>query len=430
MKIAIAGYGIEGEQSYRYYSSEPSNKVTIVDSKEVPDKPLPDGVLTILGEDSFSQLDGFDLIIRTAGLAPSKIKTSGKVWSATNEFFDKCPAEIIGVTGTKGKGTVASFAESIFKQSGRKVWLVGNIGRPALEILGDIASGDIVLYELSSFQLWDIEKSPHVAVVLDIEPDHLNVHDGFTDYVLAKSNIVKYQNTEDVCIYNPNNKYSNDIAHQSQADKKISYGVQGKDSVYVRDNSFYFGDQRICSVNVLQLVGDHNLKNACVAIAIAKLYNIDNQAVEDGLEDFKGLPHRLEFVGEVRGVKYYDDSISTTIGSSVAALRAFSEPKVIILGGSSKGVDFQDLAVEIVKDNVKVILIGENANEIAKVIKDQGFKDFEIINSSDMDGIVRQASNLATKGGVVILSPASASFDMFDNSSDRGEKFTKAVRAL
>ncbi|HBO64572.1 TPA: hypothetical protein DD425_01270, partial [Candidatus Saccharibacteria bacterium] len=166
MKIAIAGYGVEGEQNYTYWSQDPSNDITIVDQSETPSRPLPEGVTTYLAPDAFEHLQGYDMVVRTAGLSPYKIKTDGTVWSATNEFFEKCPAPIIGVTGSKGKGTTSSFIASMLEAAGRKVWLVGNIGTPALSTLSQIQQEDIVVYELSSFQLWDVERSPETAVVL------------------------------------------------------------------------------------------------------------------------------------------------------------------------------------------------------------------------------------------------------------------------
>ena len=175
MKIAIAGYGLEGESNYRYWANGAENDITIVDQRQ-PDRTMPNGVATIIGEDAFEKLQDFDLVIRTAGLAPLKIKTSGKIWSATNEFFSKCPALIIGVTGSKGKGTTASLITNILHESGKKVWLIGNIGEPSLDVLNQIDKNDIVVYELSSFQLWDLEKSPHIAVILFIEKEHQNIH--------------------------------------------------------------------------------------------------------------------------------------------------------------------------------------------------------------------------------------------------------------
>ena len=240
MKIAIAGYGLEGESNYRYFSADPSNDITIIDERQPI--AVPDGAKTIIGEDAFKNLKGFDLVVRTAGLAPRKIKTDGKVWSATNEFFQKCPASIIGVTGSKGKGTTASLIASILEAAGRKVWLVGNIGLPSLDILSQVSSDDLVVYELSSFQLWDLKRSPHTAVVLFIEQEHLDVHFDMQDYVNAKSNIARHQTNQDYLVYNGANQYSASIADTSEATKAAYPSVL---SAHVDNKSFYYGEQKI-----------------------------------------------------------------------------------------------------------------------------------------------------------------------------------------
>ena len=309
MKIAIAGYGIEGRASLNYWNSA-ENELTIVDERDFIDE-LPDGVASLLGPDAFKKLHGFDLVIRTASLAPQKILTDGKIWSATNEFFEKCPAPIIGVTGTKGKGTTASLITSILRAAGRTVHLVGNIGVSAIEVLPSITADDIVVYELSSFQLWDIKKSPQAAVVLLIEPDHLNVHTDFDDYVNAKMNIRRFQSEDDICVYHPTNQYSKMIAKSTIKGIALRYAIPDDGGVYVKDEAFYKVEHRICSTNSLQLIGQHNIENACAAISVAKYYNISDDEIEEGLRDFKGLPHRIEFIRELNEVKYYNDSFSS-----------------------------------------------------------------------------------------------------------------------
>jgi UDP-N-acetylmuramoylalanine--D-glutamate ligase len=426
MKIAIAGYGIEGESNFRYWSAESDNEITIVDQRQ-PDRDIPANVPTIIGDDAFEKLQDFDLVIRTAGLAPRKIKTNGKIWSATNEFFAKCPASIIGVTGTKGKGTTASLITSILRESGKNVWLLGNIGKPGLDILGEIKEGDLAVYELSSFQLWDIEKSPYIAVILFIEREHLDVHSSVSEYLSAKANITKYQTEKDTLVYNQVNKYAQDIANQSKA-RLVSY--PDNKAAHVFEGYFYYGEQRICSVDALQVIGAHNQDNACAAIDVIWEYTQDPMVIERGLREFMGLPHRLQFVREVDDVKYYDDSIATTPSSAIAALRAFSEPKVIILGGSSKGSDFTELGQELTKHDAKAILIGDEAETIARACRNAGFLNFEIIENPTAGNIVERAHSLAKSGSVVLLSPASASFGLFKNYVDRGEQYIDAVNQL
>jgi UDP-N-acetylmuramoylalanine--D-glutamate ligase len=426
MKIAIAGYGLEGESNYRYYASDATNQIAIADEKKTAVE-LPKGVEVITGPNAFLKLQDFDLVVRTAGLAPRKIKTNGKIWSATNEFFAKCPAMIIGVTGSKGKGTTASLIAGILKEAGKKVWLVGNIGKASLDILGEIDSDDIVIFELSSFQLWDIEKSPHIAVVLFIEQEHLDVHASMEEYVSAKANITKYQTKEDYLIYNKSNQYATGIARSSSA-KAIGY--TDEETAHVKDGNFYYNEQKICSINSLNIIGMHNLDNACAAIDAVWPVTNDIPAIERGLRDFKGLPHRLQFVREVDGVRYYDDSIATTPSSAIAALKTFGSKKVIILGGSSKGSDFTELASELTHHDVKAILIGDEAANIAEACKSAGFLDYQIIDDPKMIDVVALAHSLSSPGGVVLLSPASASFGLFINYVDRGDQFAAGVRAL
>ena len=441
MKVAIAGYGLEGKQNYKYFN-KPGNDLTIVDERE--DIDIPSDAKYITGDGAYDDMSQFDMVIRTAGLSPLKIKKAKLVWSATNEFFAKCKAPIIGVTGTKGKGTTSSFITSILRASGKKVHLVGNIGVPALSVLPDIRPEDFVVYEMSSFQLWDIKYSPHIAVVLMIEPDHLDVHTDFEDYLKAKSNIRRWQNLNDICIYHPSNPFSQKIASVTLAtlDQTTKgdylnnihrYGIKDDGLVYIKDDFFYTNDRKICPISCVKLPGKHNLENACAAMSAVlelKLDISDNQFAE-GLRSFTGLPHRLKYVSEINNVKFYDDSISTTPGSAIAAIKSFTSPKVLILGGSYKGGDFTDLVKEIKKSNIRqIILMGDEANRIEQFLKDAGIVKYVNLERYSMFEIVSKAAAAASPGDVVILSPACASFGMFKNYQDRGKKFINAVDLL
>jgi UDP-N-acetylmuramoylalanine--D-glutamate ligase len=430
MKIAIAGYGVEGEANYRYWSADPNNQLTIVDESSEPKFEVPEGAETLLGPGVFEKLDGFDMVIRTAGLPPFKIKTDGKIWSATNEFFEKCPAQIIGVTGTKGKGTTSTMITAILEAAGKKVWLVGNIGTAALEVLDQIQPDDIVVYELSSFQLWDIERSPHIAVVLGIEPEHLNVHKDMKDYVEAKGRIRRYQTADDVTVYHPTNDYARLITLANHEAPMIRYGVEADGGAYVKDGFFYEREHKICSTDVLTVPGQHNIDNACAAITATRQLHVSDEEIEEGLQRFKGLPHRLAYVTTVEDVAYYDDSIATTPSSAIAALRSFTNPKVIILGGSAKGSDFSVLGHELLKHDAQAIIIGATANDIAAAIDAAGFKDYTIMAPTTMKEVVEAAHSKARPGSVVLLSPSAASFDMFKDYADRGDQFIAAVKHL
>ncbi len=410
MKIVIAGYGTEGKSNYNYFSKKyPDAELIIAD--ESPNIKAPDGVSTLTGEGVFSRLSDADLVVRSAGLALPKIKTNGEVTSATNEFFKRCQNVIIGVTGTKGKGTTASLITEILRASGKTVHLIGNIGVPALEVLDKLQPEDIIVYELSSFQLWDIKYSPHIAVVLMIEPDHLDVHSSMEDYIAAKSRITKFQSGSDKLVYNQSNQLSSSIAKSSKA-QLLPYPNPVDEYK-----------------DVLKIPGQHNQENLSAAILAVKDWVTDPEVIKTGISNFTGLPHRLKFVAEVEGVEYYNDSISTTPGSALAALSSFSERKVIILGGSDKGADYRELIEKCKLTDTSVIAIGQTAEKISLLCDELGVtcRRYAIGGMSDF---VRGAKEMSKPGDVVLLSPASASFGLFANYADRGEQFISAVRDL
>lgn len=433
MKIAIAGYGLEGESSYRYYAADPLNELTIVDSKQ-PSRDLPFGAKTIIDQDVFSTaLSDFDLVVRTASLSPYKIVTNGKIWSATNEFFSKCPARIIGVTGTKGKGTIASLITRILESAGKNVWLLGNIGVAALDHLDKIKPDDFVVYELSSFQLWDLKYSPNIAVVSLIEPEHLDIHVDFDDYVNAKANIRLRQVDGDVCIYHPTNEYSKRVAMVNDKGISLRYATPDDGGVYYKDDAFYQFDHKICSIDALQLIGRHNIENACAAITAAKSLAIEDKYIEDGLRHFPGLPHRLEFVREINGVKYYNDSFSSSTPATVAAIRAFTQPEILIMGGIDRGGNFVEIADAMTEQtNIKkVIIIGEIREKLHNILALRNPNiSIELSDLKSMKDIVLLAKTYAESGDVIVLSPGCASFDMFKDFYDRGDQFRKIVNEL
>ncbi len=451
LKVAIAGFGVEGRSNFRYWS-ELRADITIVDERnDVED--LPEGTPAILGEGAFGKLQDFDLVVRTASLNPNHIKTNGKIWSATNEFFAKCPAPIIGVTGTKGKGTTATLISHILEAAGFKTWLVGNIGKPAIDVLAEIeeyekrntkkeetpesiinnpksvSEAGIVIFELSSFQLWDLEKSPQTAVVLMIEPDHMDVHASMEEYIEAKAHIAKFQDEDDLLVYHPTNQYSAQIAAQSPAHQK-QYLTQ-KGGAYVDGGQIIVGDVAVAQTKDVALIGEHNLENICAALATAWKYTQDIEAMQVTLKVFKGLPHRLEFVREVGGVKYFNDSQATGVSSCLAALRAFSQPTVLILGGSDKGLDITNVIEELDPAKHSVVLVGESSDLIEQAFKKSSFNAYTKLGThTTMEEIVKTATSFAVEGGVVLLSPAHASFDMFENYQQRGDQFKQVVNSL
>jgi UDP-N-acetylmuramoylalanine--D-glutamate ligase len=424
MNIAILGYGVEGESVYKYYHAKyPDATFTAYDNKPEPKNQLPDGVRFVGGVADFKGIVA-DIAIKTPAIAPWNVEVTGKVTTMTREFLKQCPAPVIGVTGTKGKGTTASMIQSILDAAGEKTWLVGNIGVGAFDVLSEIAPDDIVIYELSSFQLWDADVSPHIAVVLDIEPEHLDVHKDFNDYVQAKANIVKHQHADDKVIYKEGNEWSEEIAQMSPAET-VPY-LLNKGS-FVSEGYFYYKAQKLCPISVLHVPGQHNVENACAAIAAVWDWVQDPEIIAKGLAMFKGLPYRVQLIREIDGVNYYNDSYSSASAATDVALSAINRPTVLIAGGYDRGYGYEEMAtlIKAHQNIVKVLLIGQTGPKVAEHLNHNLFE-----LTGNLDETIARARQLAPVGGAVLLSPGFASFDMFSNFTERGKQFTDAVNAL
>ncbi len=428
MRVAIVGYGVEGVSACHYFAAK-GDDVTVF-HKVRPDD-LPADVKVIIDEHA-TDLSGYDVVVRSPATRPDLLHTDGRVTSVIKEFLSVFgPERVIGVTGSKGKGTTASLIYEMLKAAGWRVHLGGNIGVPALNLLAKAKDGDWVVLEMSSFQLWDLEISPHIAVLLMIEPEHLDVHSSPGEYIAAKANIASHQQPDDVLVYLPTNPLTLQAAKQATG-RKIPYNQSP--GAHLEGQNIVMEGQVIVPIAELSLVGQHNIDNACAAVTAVWQIIQDKAAMRQVLTTFKGLPHRLQLVAEVDGVEYYDDSIATTPGSAIAALRSFTQPKVIILGGSDKGADFTELAEEVAKQDMRgAVLIGAmqqkmHASLRAAQVDEQ--KIHVLVGKPGMPTIVGQAKNLAQPGDVVIMSPACASFDMFKNYKDRGEQFIAAVESL
>ena len=422
-KVAVLGLGIEGKDVINFLLDKGA-KITLFDRKEETDIDFGGiekaRIEIVTGENYLSGgLTGFDYIVRSPGVYRynSEIVDAEKagtvVTSAIKIFFDECPCKIIGVTGTKGKGTTSTLIYDIFKADNRDVFLSGNIGKPYLELLPKLNKDSWVVMEMSSFQLIDMDASPHVAVVLNITTDHLDWHKDREEYVNAKKNIVAHQKPGDFSILNEEYETPRSFAKAAKG-KVIFFSKKTLDKKF-KEN--------------LLLRGEHNLENIAAATEVAKVSGVKEETILSAVRSFKGLEHRLELVDTIRDVTFYNDSFATGPQPTIAAIKSFSEPETIILGGSDKGLDFGELRAEIEKlENVKtLILIGKIGTKIG-----EGIAGKNIINlgKSPMTEIVKSAFEATPKGGVVILSPAAAGFDMFNNYKDRGNQFKIAVQSL
>lgn len=433
MKVALVGYALEGQAAYQYWSKLGA-EITICDQDA--SKEIPHGVMHQLGDTYLDNLDRFDIVWRTAGLNRNIIldknpDIANKITSTINEFMRVCPTRhVIGVTGTKGKGTTSTLIAKMLESSGEQVFLGGNIGISPFEFLPQLNADSWVVLECSSFQLSDLDYSPSLAVCLMVVPEHLNWHADMDDYILSKAHLFEHQTPADTAIYYARNEDSRKIASYGSGIKIPYFAEPG---AYVQGNAVTVAGQQICQIDELKLIGEHNWQNVCAAVTVVWQVSQNVDAIRSVLTSFSGLPHRLEFVRSVNGVKYYNDSFAATPDAAIAALSAFTEPKVVILGGFDRMLPLENLAKAVQEhhdDIRKVVLIGASASRLANELEKLGFSGYEIEESKSMPEIVEHAKSYAQEGDIILLSPGFASFDMFKNFADRGEQFKSAVEIL
>lgn len=398
-KVLILGIGREGLDTLKYLKEVFPKKIfAIADQKEELDsktKKAIEGMDVFLGKDYLKNVKDFDVIIKSPGIPFFKYKD--KLTSQTELFFDNCPGEIIGVTGTKGKSTVASLIHSILKGS----YLVGNIETPSLSFLSKAKKDDIFVYELSSHQLMNLKKSPHIAVFLNIYPEHLDYYKNFEEYFSAKKNIYKYQSESDYLIFNP------EIEPRTKA-KKIKIDVN--DFAQFLKNNQHF----------LEIT---HIDNLIAVLNVAKLFNVPEKDIIKSLNKYKRLPHRLEFVGEFKGIRFYDDSIATIPEAVVYALDSLGDDvETIILGGLDRGIKYDKLVKRIKKSNIKTIIAFPDSGE--KIVKNIRSRIYKVDNMKDA---VDLAYKHTSKGKICLMSPASPSFNLFKDYKERGDLFKKYI---
>ena len=395
-----------------------------------------------LGPDYLAGLEDFDLIWRTPGISPLRPelqqaqKAGARLESQTRLFFEQCACPLIGVTATKGKGTTSSIIARILQESrGTGLRLGGNIGLPPISFIEDLKPTDLVVLELSSFQLQDLDQSPHLAVVVNITQDHLDYHASRAEYVEAKRNICRHQGPEDVLVVNQDCAQARAFAH-GHPGMVWTFSTTGPvdRGAWVEGGKLWLrrpgaAHEEVCQVQEIPLRGRHNWENAAAAATAAAVAGASTAQIRAGILGFEGLAHRLERVGEYGGVLYYNDSLATTPDAAVAALQAFAEPVVLIAGGSSKGADFSALGAQLAIGQVKaVVLLGQEGESIARAALQAGYAGELVCGCQSMEEAVAQARVRVQPGEVVLLSPACASFGMFANYQDRGEQFRRAAR--
>lgn len=448
-KVAIIGIGVSNLPLLDYFE-ELGAQVTVFDNKEIDkiDKQVVDKILNYcmgmsFGKDYLSKLHGFDIIFRSPSCRPDtkelvEEQNRGAIITSEIEMLMKLtPATVIGVTGSDGKTTTTSLIYEIIKEKGYKCFLGGNIGIPLFTKVKDMAPEDVVVLELSSFQLMDMDISPNISVVTNVSPNHLDIHKCYEEYIESKANIFNHQTENDILVLNYDNEITRNFASRAKG-KVIFFSSKNK-----LENGIIYDDGMIKSCedsirrhvittkNIL-LRGVHNYENICAAIsATASLVDIETQI--KAITKFKGVEHRLEFIREINGIKWYNDSIGTSPTRTIAGLKSFDEKIVLIAGGYDKHLDYTPIAKPIIDNVSTLILIGATAKKIlsavSKELEEQN-KILDIYQCETLEETVETAYKVAKKGEIVLFSPASASFDMFKNFADRGNKFKNLVNNI
>ena len=441
--ITVIGIGISNLPLIKYLVSLGAN-VTACDRRSAEDlgenytelEKL--GVKFNLGDGYLNNLSG-DMIFKTPGMrydVPEllKAKENGSIVTSEMEvFFEVCPSHIIAVTGSDGKTTTTTLIHKMMTDAGYKTWLGGNIGNPLLTDTEKMKENDWVILELSSFQLHTMRKSPEIAVITNISPNHLDMHKDYKEYIDAKKNIMLYQNEGDTLIVNADNQVTADIGKSANGAVKY-FSRNGMADVYLDGNIIKRGIVEILNIKDIKIPGMHNVENYMAAIAAVSGL-VSKEVIVNVAKTFGGVEHRIELVRTLDGVKYYNSSIDSSPNRTINTLRVFPNKVIIIAGGKDKGIPYDEIGPALAEHVKVLILIGATSDKIqealdAEINKTGNGKDIEVIRATSYEDAVNSARSKAHDGDVVLLSPASTSFDMFRNFEERGNLFKKIVNEL
>lgn len=378
-----------------------------------------------------------ELVFRTPGMHPNipalrALRDAGaEVTSEMEVFFEVCPCTILAVTGSDGKTTTTTLISEMLKASGKTVWLGGNIGTPLLPLIDQIKETDYAVVELSSFQLQDMQRSPHIAVVTNLAPNHLDVHKDMQEYIDAKVNLFRYQEKADILIVNADNDITSQFVGNGTT-RYFSYSGRVKTGTYLEGDVIFRNGTPVLNKKEIVIPGEHNVENFMTAIlAVDGL--VEDETIRHVARTFGGVEHRIEFVREVNGVRYYNDSIASSPTRTIAGLKSFPEKVILIAGGYDKKIPYDVLGPHIIEHVKAVYLCGATAPKIRTAVENApGYQPGapELIDCADLADATKKAAQDAKPGDVVLMSPASASFDQFKNFEVRGRFFKALVKEL
>lgn len=436
-RICVVGIGISHLPLIEYLCKNGA-LVTACDKKtrealgETAEKLEKMGVKLCLGEAYLSSLDG-EIIFKSPGIRPDlpefleAVKNGARLTTEMEVFFELCPAHITAITGSDGKTTTTTLVHKLLSMAGFVTHVGGNIGKPLLPEIDTIKETDRVILELSSFQLMTMRQSPQTALVTNITPNHLDYHKDYQEYIDAKMNILAHQNARNVAVLNLDNPITADCVNRA-AGEVITFSRKQRADVYLDGNVIKAFGEPVLDISDIKIPGMHNVENYMAAIAAVHAV-VGKDVINRCAREFGGVPHRIELVRELDGVRYYNSSIDSSPNRTINTLRVFNEPVVMIAGGKDKGIAYDALGPSI-REHVKaLILLGPTAQVIANVAKKHA-PDVPVYFETTYESAVKRAKELATSGDVVLLSNASTSFDMFKNFEERGNLFKELVHRL
>ena len=436
-RVAVLGLGVSNRPLVRLLL-EFGCQVTGCD--KTPREKLDDEVLLLeqsgcrlqVGEGYLEDVEA-DVVFRTPGMHPGNPaiealrRRGARITSEMEVFFEVAPCHLIAVTGSDGKTTTTTLISEMLKAEGKTVWLGGNIGTPLLPLCRQMKKEDYAVVELSSFQLMDMKRSPQRAVVTNLAPNHLDIHKDMEEYVEAKKNIFRFQNPGDLLVLNGDNAITASFAGAGQTH---FFSRKGRTNCVWEEDGVIFrrGEQILKTADIL-IPGTHNVENYMAAIAAVDGL-VSNETICRVARNFGGVEHRIELVRIKDGVKFYNDSIASSPSRTIAGLRSFPQKVILIAGGYDKHIPYDVLGPEICEHVRKLFLCGATAGKIRAAVERTGMEQPEIVSCGDFESAVRAAAAAARAGDIVLMSPASASFDQFKNFMVRGECFKKIVKEL
>lgn len=441
--IAILGFGKEGKSSYNFIRRHLGDvQITIIDKNDITSSPEFFGdcnVKIIWGDDYLNHLDGYDIILKSPGISFKDIDITSfrnSIYSQIELILEVDRKNVIGITGTKGKSTTSSLIYKVFKEQGKDVFLLGNIGNPIFDDVDNFSDDTILVIEMSSHQLEFLKSSPHVGIILNLYEDHLDHAGSIEHYHANKMNMFKYQSCDDIAIYSGDNHYLKKYiaaGGYKSCKYKVTSNIDSDDqnSIILKDNKGFYNGEMLYDGNQNRiLLGEHNLFNILFVMFVARLYNLDLDIASTSINSFKSLEHRLEEVGNFNGINYYNDTIATIPNATINGIKAIGNVDTLIFGGMDRGIDYTDLVNFLRDSSIKnLICMPDTGTKIGHIIEADDCKK-NIFFVDTLDEAVEVAGRVTEKGKSCLLSPAASSYNCFKNFEEKGKYYKEKIYSL